>query len=110
MGRSVDVARAYVEGLERDRQQLRQLEEHYDRQIWELIQISAYAKALYTALYQFKQAAETGHTPPWDHIEDLLETNRKVYSEIWSCECGHHRWEHDENGRCNFLGCKRICG
>lgn len=109
-GRQVNLARSYVEGLERDRHRLRELEAQYDRQTWELIQISAYAKALYTALYQLYTYSTQGGSPPWDRVEDLLEADRKVYNEIWACECGHHRWDHDEDGRCLFLGCKRICG
>ena len=110
--RSIDVARAYVQGLERDRDHLRELEEQYDKRVWELIQIAAYSKALYTALYQLKQASETGHmsSEAWDRVEDLLAADRKVYHDVWSCECGHHRWDHDGDGHCNFLGCRKICG
>jgi hypothetical protein len=111
--RHVDVARAYVEGLERDRAELRKLEEAYDHQIWEMIQLSAYAKALYTALYQLRVAFEAGRvtTNTLDIIDEILDSERSVYDEVWSCECGHSKYLHDpESGRCQYLGCKNICG
>lgn len=103
---SIDVARSYVEGLERDREHLRELEQKYDRLIWELIQISAYAKALYVALHGFAQ----GQLPNWERVEELLNTDRRAYSEIWNCPCGHHRYDHDEDGQCEYLACRKICG
>ena len=103
---SIDVAKAYVTGLERDRAQLRHLEENYDRLLWDLIQISAYAKALYTALYTISQ----GNLPNWERVDELLNTDRKTYAEIWNCPCGHHRYDHDEQGRCEYLACRKICG
>lgn len=107
-----NVARAYIDGLERDRSKLHEMEQHYDRQVWELIQISAYAKALYTALHQFRQAAENGvlRAETLERIDDLLAADRRVYFDIWACECGHHRYDHDEDGRCLFFGCRHICG
>lgn len=109
---STQVAKAYVEGLERDRERLRELEQSYDKLVWETIQISAYAKALYTALYTATQYIEGAivDITIWDKISDLLEADRRAYNEVWSCECGHHRWDHDEDGHCEYLTCRRICG
>jgi hypothetical protein len=105
-----NVARAYVEGLERDRAELHQLQQRFDQLAWETIQIASYAKALYTAAHQLRANAENGTQIDWDRIDDLLEADRRTYHDVWSCACGHHRWDHDEDGTCQYLACRHICG
>lgn len=104
------MARAYIDGLERDRERLREFEQKYDKLVWEVIQLSSYAKALYLAAHAMREAAMNGTRVDWDRIDDLLEADRRTYNEVWSCECGHHAWDHDEDGHCEFLTCKPICG
>lgn len=109
--RQVAVARAYVDGLERDRELLRDLEERTAAATWEMIQLAAYSRALFVALYQLLRDVENG-TPSeelLERISDLLQADAKVYDEVNSCACGHSKFDHDESG-CQYLGCKAICG
>jgi hypothetical protein len=105
-----NVARAYIDGLERDRRELHALQQEYDRLVWETIQISSYARALYLALRALYDWVESGRTPHWERIEELLNADRQAYHDVWSCACGHHRYDHDENGQCEYLACRHICG
>jgi hypothetical protein len=104
-----NVARAYIEGLERDRRELHQLQQSYDRLVWETIQISAYAKALFTTLHQVVNSGPGSHIN-WDRVDELLVADRRTYHDVWSCQCGHHRYDHDDNGMCEYLACRHICG
>lgn len=110
MNRQVNVAKAYIAGLERDRRDLFALQQRYDELVWEAIQTATYAKALHMALHDLYTYTSSGGRINWERIEDLLEADRRTYHDVWSCECGHHKWDHDESGKCEYLACRHICG
>lgn len=107
------VARAYVEGLERDRARLHEAEANLQKTVWEVTQLAGYNRALYRALkdivesfdaglaYRLGEAMKTG--------ADVLEANAPIFEDVWQCPCGHSKYDHDEEG-CQFLVCKPICG
>lgn len=109
--RSRLVARTYVEGLERDRKELLRFEHELNSTIWEAVQLGAYSRALRLNLGALYTAVETGTIPEglMDQIADLLEDSGELHESIYECECGHSKYDHDENG-CQFLGCIPICG
>jgi hypothetical protein len=112
--RQVSVARAYVGGLEADREKLRSLEEQYDKLLWEVVNLASYTRALYLAtanMYAMIEGDRKVSEDFMERVEDLLLLDRagKTYAETYLCECGHSKYDHDEKG-CQYLGCAPICG
>lgn len=109
--RQVAVAQAYVAGLERDRKRLSSTEEKLQQTVWEVVQLGSYNRALYQLLHQIVQNFDKGFTnlDLINRAESLLEANRPLYESVWSCACGHSKYDHDDNG-CMYLGCIPICG
>lgn len=110
--RQVAVARAYVVGLEADRQRLELVEKQLAQATWETVNLGAFNRGLTRALVELVHQVESGQVRDeslLDRIEDLLRDYSKIYSAIWTCECGHSKYDHDENG-CMYLPCRHICG
>lgn len=109
--RQVAVARAYVQGLEEDRERLHKLEETVTSQIWEIVSLGSFNRALQRVLTRFLADLEQGKYDPGLHdlAEQLLGEAKLVHDQIFTCPCGHSKWDHDEGG-CVYLGCKHICG
>lgn len=105
------VARAYIQGLERDRILLLSTQEKITETVWEVIQLGGYNRALYQLMHQIIQAYDAGSLTPdlVSAAEDLLAANRPLFEKLWSCPCGHSVYDHDEKG-CMYLGCRAICG
>lgn len=104
-------ARTYVEGLERDRQELQVREQELNATIWEAVQLGAYNRALFRSMQQLLGQISRGEIQPefLDQVETLLQEVKPLYESIYECECGHSKYDHDEQG-CQFLGCIPICG
>lgn len=87
------------------------MEQGVNETTWEMIQLSSYSRALYIALYQLLRDVENDKVSDelLGRISDLLEADAKVYDDVWSCPCGHSKYDHDELG-CQYRGCKPICG
>lgn len=111
--RQVAVARAYVEGLERDRIHLAEAESRLQQTVWEVTQLAGYNRALFFVLKEIVEARDAGLTYRFEDAlkkaADVLDANKPIFEDVWQCPCGHSKYDHDEKG-CQFLGCKHICG
>lgn len=111
--KQVAVARTYIEGLERDRTHLAEVEASLQRTVWEVTQLAGYNRALYRILSEIVEAHEQGQSYRLEQAlrtgADVLDANKPIFEDVWQCPCGHSKYDHDENG-CEFLVCAPICG
>src|SRR5690348_16056822 len=110
--KQIAVAAAYVQGLERDRARLGEVEASLQHTIWEVTQLSGYNRALYQILKEIVESHEQGQVYRLEKVlrtgGDVLDANRPIFEDVWQCPSGHSKYDHDDNG-CEFLVCKPIC-
>lgn len=108
--RQVAVAKAYIDGLERDRRLLHESDEKLTQTIWEAAKLAVYSQTLTTALDGILKGLEAGtfSAELLDSAENLVSGSKELLADVFKCPCGHPTFDHDENG-CNFLHCKSIC-
>ena len=106
--RQVAVARAYVQGLEEDREKLQDIRGHLITSTWEVIRLVAFNNAVVLALRRTMDE----NSPPDEDFEArramLLEEAAFLREEVVICPCGHSKYDHDDKG-CMYLQCRGIC-
>lgn len=112
--RTLSVARAYVEGLERDRARLAETEENLQKTVWEVMKLAGYNRAMFQLLSEIVSAHDAAHSyrlgGAIERAAEVLAANKPIYEATWQCPCGHSVYDHDEDGRCLYLVCVPICG
>jgi len=110
--RLIEVARAYVEGLENKARQLETVQRDLDEVIFQAATMANYNRTLTRVLAQITELVVDGKPITEDHlmnITEILETNQIWSNDIFVCSCGHSMFDHDAYG-CQYLRCKPICG
>lgn len=110
--RLVEVARAYVDGLENGQRKLEQLELDLNRLTFTAATMSNYNRALSRVLADIAVLVKQGKPITEDHllnITEVLEVNQMASDDVFTCACGHSTFDHDEKG-CQYTGCRPICG
>lgn len=110
--RLIEVARAYVDTLERDSRRLVETEEQLSRVIFQAATISNHNRTLQRLVVEVLKLAAAGQPLTQDHIdqmEEVLKVNQMMSDSVFICACGHSTFDHDDLG-CQFIGCKPICG
>ena len=110
--RLVEVARAYVEGLENGARRLERVEGDLDKVIFQAATMSNYNRALSRVLAQIAALVKADKLITEDHllnITEILSINQTQSDDIFTCACGHSVFDHDDKG-CQYTGCKPICG
>jgi uncharacterized protein (DUF849 family) len=96
--RLVEVARAYIEGLENKAQRLEQVEYQLDEMVFNAATMANYNRTLSRVLAQIALLVKEGKPITEDHllnITEILETNQTWSDDIFVCACGHSTFDHD---------------
>jgi len=110
--RLIEVARAYVEGLENGARRLEQVEADLDKIVFQAATMSNYNRALSRVLAQISLLVKDGKPITEDHLDNITEIlaiNQTYSEDIFTCACGHSTFDHDDKG-CQYIVCKPICG
>lgn len=110
--RLIEVARAYVEGLENGARRLEQVEGDLDNAIFQAATMSNYNRALSRILAEIAVIVRDEGVITGDHldnIDEILAINQTFSEDIFTCACGHSVFDHDDKG-CQYIVCKPICG
>lgn len=110
--RLVEVARAYIDGLENGQRRLEQIEQDLNRLTFQCATISNHNRALQRVLEGVISLSKAGQALTEDQLanaREILTVNQLMAEDIFTCECGHSKFDHDDKG-CQFTGCRPICG
>lgn len=114
MNRRLEVAKAYVEGLEATRSRYQGLQADHMRLNHEAITLAAHVITLSKLLREILREIpeETLVVLLGDSFEvvahEVLDNTASLLEEVYSCPCGHSIFEHDADG-CSYLHCRKVC-
>ena len=106
--RQIAVARAYVDGLERDRSRLHSIEEELGRATWEALQLVNLNRVLRQALGNLLHSG-MGSASLVQDAEEILAASGEILDPLFACPCGHSKLDHDREGVCQFVHCRKVC-
>lgn len=110
--RRIEVARAYVDGLERKAALADGLSAQMVELNWEAINMAAHSLTMYRLLSEIVTYFDIAGWPNTNLdavAHEVLDNTLVMIDQAWSCPCGHSKYDHDKLG-CMYLGCRSICG
>jgi hypothetical protein len=106
--RQVAVARAYIQGLESDRERLQQIQQSLIDSGWEVVRLASFTKALVRVIRELRDDGAPADEEFEDRVRYLLDEADRLVEEAYLCPCGHSKYDHDEKG-CMYLQCRGVC-